>query len=136
MEREDANELWQIIKAYGEGKDIQFQTADGTWVDNEDMDITPNWKYRIKPEEPKYRAFKSCDELIEKWNKDICPHIQPKNTMPLIWVMDKVYSKGDTELITGYTKVGNVLINGTNFPLQSLFECYTFLDGTPCGVEE
>lgn len=30
---------------------------------------------------------------------------------------------------------GNVLLNGTSYPLQILFQIYEFLDGTPVGVE-
>ena len=96
MTREQARNLLQIIKAYAEGKDIQYQTLDGDWLDNEDMDFSPQWNYRIKPEltevkpitaedlkEDKdishklrdtvqamktYRPFKSCDELVECYN--------------------------------------------------------------------
>ena len=35
-----------------------------------------------------------------------------------------------------FTEHGNVLINGTSYPLQHLFQMYEFLDGTPVGVEE
>ena len=48
MTRDEAKELLSIMQAYAEGKDIQFLNMDGSWVDNEDMNITHGWKYRIK----------------------------------------------------------------------------------------
>lgn len=78
-----------------------------------------------EPKEKKYRPFKDCSELVN--------HCGTK----LIWIRDKTEdAKGDIELITGFTEHGNVLLNGTSYPLQHLFQMYEFLDGTPCGVEE
>ena len=33
MTREEAREKWEIIKAYGEGKTIQYFGASGEWFD-------------------------------------------------------------------------------------------------------
>ena len=56
INRDNAKEIWPIIKAYAEGKQIQFFNGD-KWIDLE----SPNFNeesclYRIKSE-PKYRPF-------------------------------------------------------------------------------
>ena len=60
MTRETAKKLLPIIKAFSEGKQIQF--FGGTiWEDRNTLsfDSDPS-RYRIKPE-PKYRPFKSVE---------------------------------------------------------------------------
>ena len=57
MKRETAKRLWEVIKAYGEGKTIQYKARDtGRWCDWKDSvcsDCTfyDDGEYRIKPEE-------------------------------------------------------------------------------------
>jgi hypothetical protein len=93
--------------------------------------------------EKQYRPFNDCNELIGYWCVNYEgvaeQHIKSfvKQKMPCIWIRDKTEdAKGDIELITGFTEHGNVLINGTSYPLQHLFQMYEFLDGTPVGMEE
>lgn len=92
--------------------------------------------------EKQYRPFNDCNELIEHYQKKYksavgCDIYFPSLYKPCIWIRDKTEdAKGDIELITGFTEHGNVLINGTSYPLQHLFQMYEFLDGTPVGVEE
>lgn len=50
MTKEDARGLWQVIKAYGEGKTIQFFGASGEWFDiGEGFELPIEEKLRIKP---------------------------------------------------------------------------------------
>ena len=94
-----------------------------------------------KEAEKQYRPFKDCNELIEHYQKKYksavgCDIYFPSLYKPCIWIRDITEdAKGDIELITGFTEHGNVLINGTSYPLQHLFRMYEFLDGTPVGVE-
>lgn len=91
--------------------------------------------------EKHYRPFNNCNELIEHYQKKYksavgCDIYFPSLYKPCIWIRDKTEdAKGDIELITGFTEHGNVLLNGTSYPLQILFQMYEFLDGTPVGVE-
>jgi hypothetical protein len=91
--------------------------------------------------EKQYRPFNDCNELIEHYQKKYksavgCDIYFPSLYKPCIWIRDKTEdAKGDIELITGFTEHGNVLLNGTSYPLQILFQMYEFLDGTPVGVE-
>ena len=57
MNREEASNIWQIIKAYGEGKTIQEKhigSGTNAWVDMhpmEELELSDSyWEYRIKPE--------------------------------------------------------------------------------------
>ena len=84
-----------------------------------------------------YRPFKDCEELIRCYEKKYAIRRNACLTRPIIWIRDKTEdAKGDIELITGFTKHGNVLINGTSYPLQYLFQMYEFLDGSPVGKLE
>lgn len=91
--------------------------------------------------EKRFRPFNDCNELIEHYQKKYksavgCDIYFPSLYKPCIWIRDKTEdAKGDIELITGFTEHGNVLLNGTSYPLQILFQMYEFLDGTPVGVE-
>ena len=49
MTREEAREKWEVIKAYGEGKTIQFYGASGEWFDvGEGFELPIEEKLRIK----------------------------------------------------------------------------------------
>jgi len=87
-----------------------------------------------------YRPFKDCNELIEHYQKNYksaigCDIYFPSLYKPCIWVREK-----DTEcdsLITEYAPYGVTLGGEINrIGLQELLDNYTFLDGSPCGVEE
>lgn len=159
-QKEIAKKMLPVIKAIAEDT-IQFYNGK-EWVTETGVnlkeicnDIIENLaEYRIKPDDefkPKnkltesqkhYRPFKDCNELIEHYQKKYesavgCDIYFPSLYKPCIWVRDKTEAaKGDIELITGFTEHGNVLLNGTSYPLQHLFQMYEFLDGSPCGVEE
>lgn len=67
MLRKEAKELLPVIKAFAEGKEIQYRNSFNEWIDikkNEGLSFvkTP-LDYRIKPES-KYRPFKSQEERL------------------------------------------------------------------------
>ena len=114
--RENAKELLTIIKAYNEGKEIQF-FDDTKWVDREilSFDSEP-YRYRIKPA-PKYRPFKNSQECWEEMQKH----------QPFGWVKVK-----DKLASNKY----NVLDLTTYADFDYRFNNYTFSDGAPYGIEE
>lgn len=73
MTREEAKKLLPIIRAFSEGKKIQWLKPDSDeWIDvvggdNVDFEGLTEFDvaYRIKPE-PKYRPFKNTEEC---WNE-------------------------------------------------------------------
>ena len=85
--------------------------------------------------EPHYRPFKDTDELIKVFCEKT-PKIYDKDDeklfMPYIWVKDK--ESGDIELISMFGR-GEVFTREYT-DLNDLFDDYTFLDGSVCGVEE
>lgn len=63
MNRERAKELWPVIKAWGDGLEVQSRrTAERPWLlcaeENGDFNLNDGWEYRIKPA-PKLRAWKA-----------------------------------------------------------------------------
>ena len=131
MTREEAKELLPIIQAWAEGKNIQF-LSDGEWHDINQADFTcyPD-KYRIKPE-PKYRPFKSQEECWQEMLKH----------QPFGWLKSKMNGRfscigevyGSDEFETVYIALSTS--ESLSRSSDSMFEQYTFADGTPFGINE
>ena len=113
--REDAKKLLPIIKAYSEGKEIEFLNLGKKWklLTDPNFDGEP-FQYRIKYE-PKYRSFKSVEECWDEMKKH----------QPFGWFID-IRDKYYTHI--------NLLGKSTDF--DYLFKIYTFADGTPFGIKE
>ena len=113
MERKEAKELWPVIKAFGEGKQIQYFNS-RVWVDLEYPKFNDEpYLYRIKPE-PKYRPFKSVEEC---WN-------EMQKHQPVGWLKSKTTLQLNTYEISEYSD------------WERRFNNYTFADGTPYGIKE
>ena len=131
MTREQAKELLPIIQAWAEGKNIQF-LSDGEWHDINQADFTcyPD-KYRIKPE-PKYRPFKSQEECLQEMLKH----------HPFGWLKSKMNGRfscigevyGSDEFETVYIALSTS--ESLSRSSDSMFEQYTFYDGTTFGIKE
>lgn len=122
MTREKAKELLPIIKAYAEGKTIQYLIKD-EWFDA----FAPNFNfsandYRIKPE-AKYRPFKTKEEC---WN-EMMKH------QPFGWV--KEISSEMLYLINGISDMSIVIMEDIN-SFKEAMNIYEFKDGTPFGIKE
>lgn len=138
MDREQAKALLPIIKAFSEGKIIEYRDS----MFKDDWKIVkeiPNlsfgcFEYRIKPEH-QYRPFKDTKECWQEmqkhqpfgWLKDINKDSELRNiqalTEKMSTIADGVYLRG-IKLIDGW----------------HVFEVadkeYTFADGTPFGIVE
>ena len=134
LTREEAKRRAELYSALAKGKSVQVQGIDGSWVD---VDIdklnyfieTPI--FRIKPE-PKYRPFESQEEC---WN-EMLKH------QPFGWAKSKKSER--------HFSIGSVLWNNdfndvfVTFAFdgmlgrssKSVFEDFTFDDGTPFGIKE
>lgn len=62
MNRKGAKELWPIIKAFGEGKDIQYRAgAYDNWYSGDAFSFDqPPGEYRIKPEPREFYVYITC----------------------------------------------------------------------------
>lgn len=111
--RENAKELLPIIKAYSEGKKIEYFNGI-KWENREELHFSSDpLYYRIK-QEPKYRPFKSVEECLEEMQKH----------QPFGWYK---YNNNDYNLVTH-------LDNNTDFEYR--FKNYLFADGTPFGIKK
>ena len=132
MNREEAKELLPIIKAFAEGKTIQY-LINCRWEDVDDDTkvyfTDPPSCYRIKPA-PKYRPFKTKEEC---WNE---MHKHPD----FGWVKRNVTGEYMQVIrIYGY-KTGLIFNLSYNSPAyyspQMMLSNYTFTDGTLFGIKE
>ena len=131
MTREEAKELLPIIQAFVEGKTIEYRGLGGEW----EAAHTPTWSshlfYRIKPE-PKYRPFKTKEECWDEMMKH----------QPFGWLKSKkdgrfscigeVYGSDEFETVYIALSTSESLSRSSD----SMFEQYTFYDGTPFGIKE
>lgn len=121
MTREEAKELLPLIKAFAEGKTIEYREHNGGWQ----VAHTPTWSsrlfYRIKPE-PKYRPFETKEEC---WNE---MHKHPD----FGWVVSK-----NCKTICQIDSISNnLIIDYAIYSLDEMYQKYEFLDGTPFGIKE
>ena len=95
--------------------------------------------------EKQYRPFKDCNELIEHYQKKNesavgCGIYFPSLYKPCIWVKSIEY--GTDNLITAFDgdneSIGGscVFVQDIWLDMQELFDNFTFLDGSPCGILE
>ena len=114
MTREEAKELLPIIKAYSEGKEIEYEDYDGEWgvLGNQLFKDKPN-KYRIKLE-TKYRPFKDAEECFNEMGKH----------QPFGYIK---YKDRNSYFPISF---------GDNSDFDYLLENRIFADGTPFGIKE
>lgn len=135
MTREEAKELLPIIQAFVEGKQIQDAIEGLTdWVDTDEINLEyegQKIKHRIKPE-IKYRPFKTKEECLNEMLKH----------HPFGWLKSKKNGRfrcigevyGSDELETVYIAFSTS--ESLSRSADSVFEEYTFADGTPFGIKE
>ena len=126
MKSETAKELLPIIKAFSEGKQIQF--FGGTiWEDRNSLSFdSDSSRYRIKPE-PKYRPFKSIKECWNEMHKH----------SDFGWIKNK-RGKDYYNIvnISQNSETSEVIINTFSYTFTALFTSFTFIDGSPFGIKE
>ena len=115
MTREEVKKLLPIMKAYSEGRLIEYKNYKDEWGVLENLNFYDNPScYRIKTE-PKYRPFKNSQECWDEMQKH-----QPFGW--LIDIMEKFYT--------------HITILGKSTDFNYLFKNKTFIDGTPFGIKE
>lgn len=129
MNRKEAAELSPIIKAFSEGRSIQYRIKDNKSAKWNDVDknyhkFSPHsFMYRIKPE-PKYRPFKDKKECWTEMQKH----------QPFGWV--KCKGDGSLGLITLIINEESIYINSIGSNSERTMREFTFSDGTPFGILE
>lgn len=128
MTREDLINAMPIIKAFIDGKKLQYKDLNHEWEDLEvndiDLDDFVKSAWRIKPES-EYRPFKDAEEC---WN-------EMEKHQPFGWVKDK--EDGSRSLITLIIDEENIDINCIGgFTLDKIMKRFTFYDGAVFGILE
>ena len=128
MTREDLINAMPIIKAFIDGKKLQYKDLNHEWEDLEvndiDLDDFVKSAWRIKPES-EYRPFKDAEEC---WN-------EMEKHQPFGWVKDK--EDGSRSLITLIIDEENIDINCIGgFTLDRIMKRFTFYDGAVFGILE
>ena len=131
MTREEAKELLPIIKAFSDGKKVEFFNDVREWEDSEYLEFSRERnRYRIKPE-PKYRPFKSQEEC---WNEMLkhnpFGYIKGKEIKNIVCITEISTSSTHNELYLSLSHITSV------YDAVFLFDSYNFIDGTPFGVKE
>ena len=127
MTREEAKEFLPIMQAFAEGKTIEWKDL---IAESPKFDCKPSC-YRIKPE-PRYRPFKTKEEC---WN-EMMKH------QPFGWVKSKKNGRfrciGEVLWSDEFKTVNIALSTSESLSrsANSMFDEYTFADGTPFGIRE
>lgn len=128
MNRKEAAELSPFIKAFGEGRIIEFSSitdVSKAWREVTDFPIgmIKNFKFRIKPEQ-KYRPFKDAEECWEEMQKH----------QPFGYTYDKFNNIRDS--ITKVTTTGVSYDSPTVIiSFEEVFDRFVFADGVPFGIK-
>ena len=133
MTREEAKELLPIIQAFAEGKTIEIYN-NTEWqdliIESIKFDCKPSC-YRIKPE-PRYRPFKTQEECWQEMLKH----------QPFGWLKSKKNGRlrciGEVSWSDEFETVHIALSTSESLSrsANSVFNEYTFADGTPFGIRE
>ena len=130
MNRKEAAELSPIIKAFSEGRPIQYRIKDNKSAKWNDVDknyhkFSPHsFMYRIKPE-PKYHPFEDIEECWQEMQKH----------QPFGWVRTK--EDKSLSLITLMISERDIFINCIGgSTMYDLMEKFTFADGAVFGILE
>lgn len=128
---EDKDYFFTIKEIATEDENYRFLVADN-YSGNE---TSWNLFYLVeKPKEKELRPYKDTDEMIDHF----CRHfnlIPQDHRLPTLWV------KNDNRkyLITRVSENTVTMCfenDVSTFSLRILFDDYTWLDGSPCGIEE
>ena len=118
-------EMIEVMQAYDRGEQIEAG-YNGVWVD---IDM-PEWSwglrdYRVKPKK-KYIPFDTAEEFLAAQRKH----------------GEFIENKESGEKMNAYVDKNGIVILSTALnctytfeSLRTLFGCYKFSDGTPCGKE-
>ena len=132
MTKEDIKKFMPLMQAMLEGKTIQRHLDDMGWVYTDKIFVGDGVSlYRIKPE-PKYRPFKTKEEC---WNEML-------NHQPFGWLKSKKNGSfcciGEVSWSDEFETVCIALSTSESLSRSSdsVFDEYTFADGTPFGIRE
>lgn len=121
--------------AYGEIEEIMDNSYGCRFRMNKDRHTYSFFYLVEEPGEKKFRPYKNTDEMVEDFKERFNVNVPPYE-MPLIWVKTKGADK--KYLIVRFASALTICHNIEVYTpmLEDLVEDYTYLDGSPCGIEE
>ena len=132
MTKEDIKKFMPLMQAMLEGKTIQRHLDDMGWVYTDKIFVGDGVSlYRIKPE-PKYRPFRTRRECWDEMLKH----------QPFGWLKSKENGRfhciGEVSWSDEFETVHIALSTSESLSrsANSMFDEYTFADGTPFGIKE
>ncbi len=129
VEQEDTSAYGKLDKIYDDSCSYRF-------LQMEELQDYALFYLVEEAKEKTIRPYKDTDEMIEDFKRRFNANI------PFIWIKSKGMEE-NKHLITRFSdadKVTKVTINLEmvvyTIRLYTLFDDYTYLDGSPCGIEE
>lgn len=132
MTKEEAKHMSEVLKAYSEGKIIQYKLK-GEWADIGYLSITPNFidkptHYRVKPE-LQLRPYANAEEFL-KAQKEHGPYMYYKNSC--LFLPDRIEGN---RIRWRNTAIGKDNEQSYKNLINHNYD-YKWQDGTPCGIME
>jgi len=126
------NDLLEIRGLLTEKEEKDDSVLGNLTADNVFQRILSHWN---GTKEKTFRPFKSCNELVYYWEHEKVGYSVNPLQMVDIWVKHKV--DGRRRMIVGFgDNFVEVGVKAKPITFDRLFEMYTFLDGSLCGVYE
>lgn len=124
----------EYSRAYGEIEEI-MDNSYGCRFRKKDGDTYTLFYLAEEPREKKLRPYKNMDEMVEDFKERFNVNVPPYE-MPLILLKTKGADK--KYLIVNFASALTICHNVEVYTpaLEDLVEGYTYLDGSPCGIEE
>lgn len=134
---------YECSKYYDEIKEIEAESYGCRFCKKDSYDYSLFYLVE-EPKENRFRPYKDTDEMIEDFKKRYssyggCSGKDNPMYNPMIWVKAKGIEK-NKYLITKFYENKKVTMNFDedvfSTGLCRLLDDFTYLDGTPCGIEE
>ena len=123
MNRQQAKELLPIIKAFVEGKTLEYRKGYGKWIETTNPSFSEySTEYRVKSE-PIYRPFENKEECYNEMLKH----------QPFGWLKSERLIYNIISINADGIIIHNSISNG-GYSFKSAFSL-TFVDGTPFGIK-
>lgn len=124
----------ECSRAYGEIEEI-MDNSYACRFRKKDCDTYTLFYLAEEHREKKLRPYNNTDEMVEDFKERFNVNVPPYE-MPLIWVKTKGTDK--KYLIVRFASALTICLNFEVYTptFEDLVEGYTYLDGSPCGIEE
>ena len=132
MTVQEIREAAKVMEAYTNGKKIQYLNDDNGWIDAPNpLFDWDNCVYRIKPEDT-YRPFETKEEC---WN-EMLKHqhfgwVKSKKSGTFYSIGSVLWNNEFDDVFVTFAYDGMLCRSS-----KSVFEDFTFVDGTPFGIRE